>query len=200
MSVEAIVLQAGEGTTLSLRGTGVAYKAAGERPGGGPTFLELTAVPGFSTGDHIHSKIEEIFYVVEGEFQIRAGDRMLTAHGGDFVLVPPGVPHGFGNANGSPAKMVLLISPAAVHERYFEELAEILANPAFTGTLVMRADSMVLNSNSAANANNATATEMQAGSVIELATDDGKLQLSADATSVGSNIRLYARPLSIHDS
>jgi hypothetical protein len=25
--------------------------------------------------------------------------------------------------------MVLLISPAAVHERYFEELAEILATP-----------------------------------------------------------------------
>ncbi len=129
MSVEAIVLQSGEGTTLSLRGTQVAYKAAGERLGGGPTFLEFTAVPGFSTGDHVHSKIEEIFYVVEGEFQIRAGDRLLTAHAGDFVLVPPGVPHGFGNSSGSPAKMVLLISPAAVHERYFEELAEILAKP-----------------------------------------------------------------------
>ena len=129
MSAEAIVLQAGEGKTLSLRGTQVAYKAAGERPGGGPTVLEFTAVQNFSTGDHIHSKIEEIFYVVEGECQIRAGDRLLTAHAGDFVLVPPGVPHGIGNPNGSPAKVVILISPAGVHERYFEELAEILAKP-----------------------------------------------------------------------
>lgn len=129
MSVEAIVLQSGDGKTLSLRGTEIAYKAEGERPGGGPTFLELTAVPGFSTGDHIHSKIEEIFYVVEGQFQIRVGDRSITAHSGDFVLVPPGVAHGFGNPSDSPAKMVLLISPAAVHERYFEELAEILAKP-----------------------------------------------------------------------
>ena len=127
MSVEAIVLQSGEGKTLSLRGTQLAFKAVGNRPGGGPTVLEITAAPGFSTGDHVHSKIEEIFYVVEGEFQIRAGDRSFTAHAGDFVLVPPGVPHGFGNPDGSPAKMVLLISPAAVHERYFEELAEILA-------------------------------------------------------------------------
>ena len=129
MSVEAIIIQAGEGKALSLRGTQVAYKAEGDRPGGGPTFLEFTAAPGFSTGDHVHSRIEEIFYVVEGQFQIRAGDRMLRAGPGDFVLVPPGVPHGFGNPDGGPAKMVLLISPAGVHERYFEELAELLAKP-----------------------------------------------------------------------
>ena len=129
MSVEAIIIQAGEGKALSLRGTEVAYKAEGDRPGGGPTFLEFTAAPGFSTGDHVHSRIEEIFYVVEGQFQIRAGDRMLRAGPGDFVLVPPGVPHGFGNPDGGPAKMVLLISPAGVHERYFEELAELLAKP-----------------------------------------------------------------------
>ena len=129
MSVEAIVLQAGEGETLSLRGTQIAYKAAGERLGGGPTVLEWTAAPGFSTGDHIHSKIEEIFYVVEGEVQIRAGDRLLKTHAGDFVLVPPGVAHAIGNPSGSSAKALILISPAGVHERYFEELAEILAKP-----------------------------------------------------------------------
>ena len=129
MSVEAIIIQAGDGKALSLRGTQVAYKAEGERPGGGPTFLEFTAAPGFSTGDHVHSRIEEIFYVVEGEFQIRAGDRTLRAKPGDFVLVPPGVPHGFGNPDGASAKMVLLISPAGVHEQYFEELAALLAKP-----------------------------------------------------------------------
>jgi quercetin dioxygenase-like cupin family protein len=128
MSVEAIVVQSNEGKALSLRGTRVAYKAEGERPGGGPTVLEFTAAPGFGTGDHVHSRIEEIFYVVEGEFQIRAGDQMLRARAGDVVLVPPGVPHGF-NPEGGPAKMVLMISPAGVHERYFEELAELLAKP-----------------------------------------------------------------------
>ena len=129
MSVEAIVLQAGEGKTLSLRSAEIAYKAGGERPGGGPTVLEWTAAPGFSTGDHVHSKIEEIFYVVEGEVQIRAGDQLLDTRAGDFVLVPPGVAHGIGNSSGSPAKALILISPAGVHETYFEELAEILAKP-----------------------------------------------------------------------
>ncbi len=129
MSVHEIVLQAGEGKALSLRGTNVAYKAEGERPSGGPTFLEFTAAPGFNTGDHVHSQIEEIFYVVEGEFNIRVGERVLQAKPGDFILVPPGVPHGFGNSEGVPAKLLLVISPAGVHERYFEELAELLAKP-----------------------------------------------------------------------
>lgn len=129
MSVEAIVILANEGKALSLRGTQVAYKAEGERPAGGPTVLEFTAAPGFGTGDHVHSQLEEIFYIIEGEFQIRAGDKMLRAKAGDFVLVPPGVPHGFANPSGGPAKMVLVISPAGAHEHYFEELAELLAKP-----------------------------------------------------------------------
>jgi len=111
VSVEAIVIRANGGKALSLRGTQVAYKAEGERPGGGPTVLEFTAAPGFGTGDHVHSRLEEIFYIIEGEFQIRAGDKMLRAKAGDFVLVPPGVPHGFANPGEGPAKMVLVISP-----------------------------------------------------------------------------------------
>jgi len=129
MTAEAIVIQAGEGRALSLRGTRVGYKTEGERPAGGPTVLEFTAVAGFNTGDHVHSRIEEIFYVLEGELTIRAGDRILHAKPGDFVLVPPGVPHGFANPQGDPAKMLLLISPAGAHEQYFEELAELLAKP-----------------------------------------------------------------------
>src|SRR5690349_20894019 len=129
MTVEALVLHAGEGQAVSLRGTGVAYKAAGARPAGGPTVLEFAVAPGFNTGDHVHRIIEEIFYVIEGRVQIRVGERLLQAQPGDFVLVPPGVAHGFGSLEGGVAKMLLIISPAGVHERYFEELAEILATP-----------------------------------------------------------------------
>ncbi len=129
MTVEAIVVPAGEGRALSLRGSGVVYKAEGARPAGGPTFLEFIVAPGFNTGDHVHSRIEEIFYVVEGTVQIRVDDRLLQANAGDFILVPPGVAHGFSSAGDKPAKMVLVISPAGVHEKYFEELAQLLSQP-----------------------------------------------------------------------
>lgn len=129
MSIEAIAVQRGAGKTVSLRGTGVEYKTEGARPTGGPTFLEFNAAPGFSTGDHVHSRVEEIWYVVEGAVTIRAGDRMLESGPGDFVLVPPGVAHGVSNPGDKPAKLILVISPAGVHDSYFEELGDLLAKP-----------------------------------------------------------------------
>ena len=129
MSFEGLYIPQGGGQTLDLRGTSVAFKARGQRPGDGPTFIEFTAAPGFSTGDHVHTKIEELFYVVQGEFQIRAGDWFGLLGPGSFVQAPPSVAHGFANPGASPATLALIISPSAVHEAYFEELAEILARP-----------------------------------------------------------------------
>ena len=129
MSIEQLYLPPGEGETASLRGTELAFKATGEREGGGPTVIEFIAAPGFSTGDHVHSKIEEIFYVVDGEFNIRCGERSGRAGPGTFVRVAPGMAHGFGNPGSAPATLLLIISPAGVHEGYFRELAAILAKP-----------------------------------------------------------------------
>jgi mannose-6-phosphate isomerase-like protein (cupin superfamily) len=129
MSIEHLFLPPGEGETASLRSTEVVFKAIGEREGGGPTVIEFIAAPGFSTGDHVHSRIEEIFYVIDGEFDIRAGDRTSRVGSGSFVRVPPSTAHGFGNPGNAPATLLLIISPAGVHEDYFRELAAILARP-----------------------------------------------------------------------
>jgi quercetin dioxygenase-like cupin family protein len=124
---DGLVLPPDAGKTLLLRGTRVEYKMAGSRLSGGPTVLEFIAAPGFSTGAHIHRTIEELFYVVEGEFELRVGDETYRARAGTFASVPPSVAHGFGNPGTTPARLLLTISPAGVHERYFEELAAILA-------------------------------------------------------------------------
>jgi quercetin dioxygenase-like cupin family protein len=129
MSVEQVFLGPGEGEIASLRGTEVVFKAIGERDGGGPTVIEFIAAPGFSTGDHVHSTIEELFYVVDGEFNLRSGDWTGRAGPGTFLKVAPGAAHGFGNPGSAPATLLLIISPAGVHEDYFRELAAILARP-----------------------------------------------------------------------
>jgi quercetin dioxygenase-like cupin family protein len=151
MSSEQLYLPPGEGETASLRGTEVVFKAAGEREGGGPTVIEFIAAPGFSTGDHVHSKIEEIFCVIDGEFRLRCGEWSGRAGPGSFLRVPPGVAHGFGNPGGAPATLLLTITPAGVHEDYFRELAAILARPgppdtAAIGDLRQRYDTVQVSS------------------------------------------------------
>ena len=129
MAMEQPHLALGEGERVSLRGAEVVFKAAGKRAGGGPTVLEFSTEPGFATGDHVHRTIEEIFCVLDGEFAIRAGDRTEQVRSGGLVRVPPGMVHGFANPGSAPATLMLIISPAGVHEEYFRELAAILAQP-----------------------------------------------------------------------
>jgi uncharacterized RmlC-like cupin family protein len=125
MSTDGIILQPGEAKGVWLRGTEVLFLNRAEDAEGGST-IEMRTVPGFDTGAHRHSRIEEFFYVVAGEIEARAGERTVVGGPGTFVFVPKGVAHSIANRSQAPAAFVLFTSPPG-HERYFEELAEVLA-------------------------------------------------------------------------
>ena len=125
MAGQTLLLEPGEGRTVSLRGTQVAFKVTSgdsERA----SLVEFEAAPGFDTGLHVHERLEETFYVLDGEFEFRAGDETFVATAGACVFVPPEVPHGFANRTDAPATLLLTMSPGT-HDRYFEELAQILS-------------------------------------------------------------------------
>ena len=124
MSYQALVHHRDTGPTLSLRGTQVRVLSTAADVAGASTF-EFLAQPGFDTGSHLHSMIEEQFYVIDGQMELRAGDHVILGRPGTFVTVPTGVPHAFANRTDAPARMLLVCTPPG-HERYFAELAEIL--------------------------------------------------------------------------
>jgi uncharacterized RmlC-like cupin family protein len=52
--------------------------------------------PGAKTGPHHHGELETVLYVVRGRARMRWGDRLEfsgEAGAGDFIYVPPYVPH-----------------------------------------------------------------------------------------------------------
>lgn len=116
----------GEGRLVSLRGTRVEFKVDSEHAVGA-SLTEWDAVPGFDTGLHLHERLEETWYVLSGELEFRVGDDKFTAAAGATVFVPPRVPHAFANRSDDHATFLLAMSPPG-HDRYFDELAEILAN------------------------------------------------------------------------
>jgi uncharacterized cupin superfamily protein len=127
MSLEAVIYAPEAGETLTLRGTKVRVLCTAADSVGASTF-EFLVAPGFDTGSHFHSKIEEQFYVIDGEMELRAGDQIVVGRPGTFVTVPVGVAHAFANRIDMPARMLLVCTPPG-HERYFAELAEILSRP-----------------------------------------------------------------------
>ena len=100
-----------------------------------------------SVGAHVHSRSEEFFYVLDGAVDLLAfepivrtgdnwqawrsadGERVLRGGPGAMMHVPAGCPHAFANPGPEPVRLLFQSAPPPDHERYFEELVELLAAP-----------------------------------------------------------------------
>ncbi|MEV2248457.1 cupin domain-containing protein [Streptomyces sp. NPDC049970] len=83
----------------------------GPRAGGPPT--------------HFHRSISESFYILGGTVRIYDGERWTDTEEGDFLYVPQGGLHAFRNDSDEAASMLLLFTPGAPREEYFEKVAQV---------------------------------------------------------------------------
>ena len=114
---------------LILPTTNVHYLATGATTGGdfGLYRWEMTGPPS-GPAPHFHRSITESFYVLSGTVRLYDGAEWTDATAGDYHFVPPGGIHAFRNDSGEPASMLLLFTPGAPREAYFEGLAELAAS------------------------------------------------------------------------
>jgi mannose-6-phosphate isomerase-like protein (cupin superfamily) len=120
---------AGAEPDLILPTTNVHYLATGASTGGdfGLYRWEMTGPPS-GPAPHFHRSITESFYVLSGTVRLYDGREWTDATAGDYHFVPPGGIHAFRNDSGEPASMLLLFTPGAPREAYFEGLAELAAS------------------------------------------------------------------------
>ena len=126
MSAKAIIRMPGEAKGVTLSGQPMAFLVTGEDTKHTSMF-DWTLPAHFSTGLHVHRVQEETFYVLEGECDWQIGDERVCAAPGTYVFIPPGVAHNIDNASDKPARVIMTVSPPG-HEKYFEELAEVVAS------------------------------------------------------------------------
>lgn len=106
-------------------GTRVHYLATGAMTGGDFGLYRWDMGPAPSgPGAHFHRSITESFFVLTGKVRLHDGRGWRDAGPGEFLHVPPGGIHGFRNESGQPASMLLLFTPGAPREEYFETLAD----------------------------------------------------------------------------
>jgi mannose-6-phosphate isomerase-like protein (cupin superfamily) len=124
---EAEVLAPGEGTSVSAPGATIVFKALSGLSGRDFLVGEFIAEPGFpGPRPHVHRVHEELFYVLEGEFDFFLEDQTARVGAGAFVTVPPGVMHDFRNPGARPARWLGIIAPGGL-ERYFQEVHDLAA-------------------------------------------------------------------------
>jgi mannose-6-phosphate isomerase-like protein (cupin superfamily) len=81
------------------------------------TFGIIEIAPGRMLEPHVHREEDDAFYIVAGEMTFLFGDRSAIATPGTFVLVPPGVQHGFRNDGARPVRMLNIHAPAGFDRR-----------------------------------------------------------------------------------
>ena len=121
------VVPPGEGHLLTARGSVMAFKAVAAQTGGDFSLMARTLPPGGRKPPaHRHVNCSEAFFVLDGPIAFTLDGRDLTGGPGDFLLVPRGAPHTFGNAGTETARLLVLHAPAM--DAYFEELHRLWAS------------------------------------------------------------------------
>ncbi|WP_112272396.1 cupin domain-containing protein [Lentzea terrae] len=99
-------------TTQTTRGEFGLYRVMMKPRAGGPS-------------THFHRTISESFYILDGTVRLYNGEQWVDAKQGDFLHVPQGGLHAFRNDSDAPAEMLLLFTPGAPREEYFEKIGKI---------------------------------------------------------------------------
>jgi mannose-6-phosphate isomerase-like protein (cupin superfamily) len=92
---------------------------SGEQTSGQFCLFENKSGGNTRTPIHVHARDDETLYIIEGELTavLDGQARRLTA--GESIFLPRGIPHQLVNISGTPAKYILVGTPA-LFERFLE--------------------------------------------------------------------------------
>jgi mannose-6-phosphate isomerase-like protein (cupin superfamily) len=106
-----------EGSQWTMGSTVITYLADSADSNGAYCLLEALAMPGSEPRPHVHSREDELFYVLEGELDVFAGDEVFAAGAGGCVFLPRLKPHAF--LIRSPSlRMLALFTPGGIEEKF----------------------------------------------------------------------------------
>ncbi|NNF19199.1 MAG: cupin domain-containing protein [Flavobacteriaceae bacterium] len=132
---EGFTVTAGEGRHhghIPLKGVNrnlMDMKVSGSDSLGGMTIFEqISRSPGFGTPLHVHYKQDEVFYVLDGNYAFRVGEKKFRLGKGDSIFLPMNVPHAWTQLS-RKGRMTVIFQPAGKMEQFFLTLSGLDHEP-----------------------------------------------------------------------
>ena len=123
-----ILTDDGGGPTFTMLGTTMRMLATAAGTAGRYSVIEQITPPGWGPPRHIHSREDEIFYILDGSYELHVGDERRTVSAGASAILPRNIPHGFRNVASTPSRLVFVITPGGLEE-YFLAVAKCSPAP-----------------------------------------------------------------------
>jgi quercetin dioxygenase-like cupin family protein len=97
------------------------FKVRSAQTGGAYAILEQLIPAGHGPPLHVHRHETEIFYILEGQFELTVGDQKIAAPAGAMAVCPRNIPHTFRNVGPTTGKLLLTVIPGRFAD-YFAEV------------------------------------------------------------------------------
>jgi quercetin dioxygenase-like cupin family protein len=121
------VVAASDGRTpapLNIVGEETLMKVSAQDSDGTLAFFHLVAPPMSGPPRHVHTREDELFYILEGELVFELDGERHTVRAGDTVYLRRGVVHAYQNFTTSDARLLIATTPG-VFSGFFVELSAV---------------------------------------------------------------------------
>ena len=124
MDLAALMQQPSPVQELTVMGDRLLVLKDGADTDGRYAVIHQFVEPGGGPPPHVHTREDEVFFIVDGEFDILLGDQTVRAHTGDVIDAPRNIRHNFKNVGNQPGSLLFLCYPAGV-EAFFAAAAAL---------------------------------------------------------------------------
>ena len=107
---------------IVIFGEQISLKLAGADCNGGCTIFVNVTPPKAGPPLHRHSRQDEWFYILEGDYLFEVDGKQMTAGPGCSAFAPLGTAHTFQNLSSSHSRMIVVSQPAGM-DVFFTELS-----------------------------------------------------------------------------
>lgn len=108
------VLPSDEGERIWITADTVRIVATVAESGGSFTTLEVVSPPGSGPPPHIHETEDEAFYVLDGEFELVIGERVVRGGAGTYAIAPRGIVHRFQSTGDRDGRLLVTFTPGGI--------------------------------------------------------------------------------------
>lgn len=125
----AFVILPGAGQHMNELGHTAIEKVRSADTGGAYYAFEVISPAGMGIPPHVHSREDEVIYVIEGDYEVFLGGKVFRAGPGSVLNFARGTAHGFQNVGRTAGRTVWVVTPGASFEKFFHELAQVPPGP-----------------------------------------------------------------------
>jgi quercetin dioxygenase-like cupin family protein len=124
-----MMIRKGDTIRNPVTGERVTFLETAAETDGEAVVIDTRVAPdGFVVAAHVHPFQSERFEILAGNAEFRVGKEKVTAGPGDVVMVEPGMPHRFRNADDDELRFVTEVRPALGFETFLETMFALAAD------------------------------------------------------------------------